>query len=65
MSEYWEAQCATNFPSDPDRLPTNDEMILWVQQCHRLSSDELGQILKMIDEAQPDCLFKVLLELDS
>ena len=60
MSEYWEAQCAINFPSDPDRLPSNEEMSQWVQQCHRLSSEELGLILKKIDEAQPDCLFKVI-----
>jgi len=60
MSEYFESQCAIHFPSDPDRLPSNEEMSQWVQQCHRLSSEELGQILKKIDEAQPDCLFKVI-----
>ena len=59
LSEYFESLWSTFYPEDPGRLPTNDEMVSWVDQCHRLSPDDLGALITIIDKEFPNCITKV------
>eukprot|EP01041_Mallomonas_annulata_P012760 gene12760-26877_t len=38
--------------------PTSEEMILWVEYCHKLRPDDLGKILMVLDKSCPRCLLK-------
>ena len=60
VSEFWEHQWGLVFKDDPDRPPSSDEATAWVDMCHRLSSEEMGKVLVLIDSVCPRCLTKVL-----
>jgi hypothetical protein len=58
LSEYYEKLSSLCFPDDPERLPTNEEASTWVDLCHRITPEEMGKLLRMIDESCPNCLVK-------
>jgi hypothetical protein len=59
LSDFWESQWSQALKEDPDRPPTTDEATAWVDMCHRLSSEEMGKLLSLIDSLCPQCLSKV------
>ena len=58
LSEMFETQWNNLYPEDSGRLPTTEEMTNWVDQCHRLTPDDLGVLIVVLDESFPNCITK-------
>eukprot|EP00601_Ochromonadales_sp_CCMP2298_P022863 CAMPEP_0173298012 /NCGR_PEP_ID=MMETSP1143-20121109/15855_1 /TAXON_ID=483371 /ORGANISM="non described non described, Strain CCMP2298" /LENGTH=191 /DNA_ID=CAMNT_0014238079 /DNA_START=108 /DNA_END=684 /DNA_ORIENTATION=+ len=60
MSEFWEASCAALMKGlvDPDKPASAEQLAAFVDKCHRVNAQELGVILKHLDEECPNCLVK-------
>lgn len=59
LSEYWEGQWQAVVGDDLHRPPTTEEAGLFIEMCHRISSEQLGSVLKMIDSSCALCMSKV------
>lgn len=62
LTEYFESQWSSIVrqfgDEDLERPPTNDEMREWAERCHRISPDELGKIVNLLDQLCPNALIK-------
>jgi len=60
LSEYWEAQWATfcHGSADLNRPPEKSELQAFAENCYRISPNELGQVLSMLERESPSCLLK-------
>jgi hypothetical protein len=61
LREYWENHWAqvVGIESDADRPPNIELLTEFVEKCHRMTPDELGQIIRLLDKECPNCLVKV------
>lgn len=61
LSEHFESSCRAlvkDEEEDVNRPPTTEQMKLWVDKCHRISKDQLGQVLRLLSDTCPSCLFQ-------
>uniref|UniRef100_A0A7S3HR85 Bromo domain-containing protein n=1 Tax=Spumella elongata TaxID=89044 RepID=A0A7S3HR85_9STRA len=60
LSDFWETSCANiiKMEEDVDRPASVEEMTHWVDKCHRISAEDLGRVLKLLDNICPNCLVK-------
>lgn len=58
LSDYWESQWASFCKDDVERPPTTEEMQQWAENCHKISQDELGKILSILESICPQSLVK-------
>jgi len=60
LSEYWEAQWAAfcHGSVDLNRHPEKSELQAFAENCYRISPNELGQVLSMLEKESPSCLVK-------
>ena len=60
LSDFFENNWASICTEvDLDKPPSYNEMCLWVEKCHRLGPEDLGNVLKTLDKLCPNCLVKV------
>jgi len=60
LSEYWEAQWASfcNGAADVNKPPASLELQSFAENCYRISPNDLGQVLAMLEKESPACLVK-------
>lgn len=57
LSEHWESQWAL-YVNDENRPPSSEEMTTWIEDCYRLPSLSLGEVIIKLNELCPQCLVK-------
>eukprot|EP01038_Epipyxis_sp_PR26KG_P014014 gene14014-18795_t len=58
LSDFFEQNWANVVKDDVDRPPTTDAMVEFAEKSHRLSPEDLGKMLKILDNNCPNCLIK-------
>lgn len=58
LSDYWETQWASFCKDDVERPPTTEDMQTWAENCHKISQDDLGKILSILESICPQSLVK-------
>jgi len=58
LSDYWESQWSSFCKDDVERPPTTEEMQQWAENCHKISQEDLGKILSILESICPQSLVK-------
>jgi len=58
LSYFWEAHWSLFCKDDVERPPTTEEMQQWAENCHKISQEDLGKILGILDSSYPQSLVK-------
>jgi hypothetical protein len=61
--EYFESLWAglVHSDEDQDRPPNVEQLTSFVEKCHRMTPDDLAQVLLHLESICPNCILKVLL----